>query len=71
MNPNNDWKFAVMREDLVLDKALSNLPQANPIPMWQCPTCGHKMTQSQSMAYNGCPKAFHFVQHVRIEAKPA
>lgn len=35
--------------------------------LWQCPVCGHRMTEEESKGYNGCPTGcptgMHLAQH--------
>lgn len=35
---------------------------------WQCPLCGHVMTEEQSKGYRQCPTGTHLAQHKRIRA---
>ncbi len=34
--------------------------------LWQCPECGHEMTERESQLYRGCPTGMHFVQHRKV-----
>jgi hypothetical protein len=33
---------------------------------WQCPLCGHLMTEEESKGYRQCPTGTHLVRHTRI-----
>lgn len=34
---------------------------------WQCPACGHLMTEEQSKGYRQCPTGLHPVPHKRVK----
>lgn len=58
---------SVIEENDMLRARLSAIALA---AQWECPECGHVMTEAESKGYKGCPSGVHFVQHRKVMKNP-